>query len=88
LTPEFLKEFKFFKKFEYEVHQVGSNEACSQNFSFLETNTFHISYVESKKLGKPNRKRKSNVDAFIKLLNSSNVIKLLLKYVMVDFHNS
>jgi hypothetical protein len=32
LTPEFLKGFQ---NSEYEVHQVGSNEACSQNFSFL-----------------------------------------------------
>jgi hypothetical protein len=36
LTPYFLKEFQ---NSEYEVHKVGSNEASSQNFSFLELNT-------------------------------------------------
>jgi hypothetical protein len=36
LTPEFLKKFQ---NSEYEVHQVGSNEAGSQNFSFLALNT-------------------------------------------------
>jgi hypothetical protein len=35
LTPEFLKEFQ---NSEYEVHQVGSNQAGSQNFSFLALN--------------------------------------------------
>jgi hypothetical protein len=39
LTPEFLKEFQ---NSEYEVHQVGSNEACSQNFSFLALNTAEL----------------------------------------------
>jgi hypothetical protein len=29
------KEISKFQNSEYEVHQVGSNEACSQNFSFL-----------------------------------------------------
>jgi hypothetical protein len=36
LTPEFLKEFQ---NSEHEVHQVGSNEACSQNSSYLALNT-------------------------------------------------
>jgi hypothetical protein len=39
LTPEFLKEFQ---NSEYEVHQVGSNEACSQNFSFLALDTAEL----------------------------------------------
>jgi hypothetical protein len=39
LTPEFLKEFQ---NSEYEVHQVGSNEACSQNLSFLALNTAEL----------------------------------------------
>jgi hypothetical protein len=34
LTPEFLKEFQ---NSEYEVHLVGSNEACCQNFSFQQS---------------------------------------------------
>jgi hypothetical protein len=34
-TPDFLKEFQ---NSEYEVQQVVSNEACSQNFSFLVLN--------------------------------------------------
>jgi hypothetical protein len=39
LTPEFFKEFQ---NSEYEVHQVGSNEAGSQNFSFLALNTAEL----------------------------------------------
>jgi hypothetical protein len=39
LTPEVLKEFQ---NSEYEVHQVGSNGACSQNFSFLALNTAEL----------------------------------------------
>jgi hypothetical protein len=35
----FLKEFQ---NFEHEVHQIGSNEACSQNFSFLALNTAEL----------------------------------------------
>jgi hypothetical protein len=41
LTPEFLEEFLNFQIL-YEVHQVGSNEACSQNFSFLALNTAEL----------------------------------------------
>jgi hypothetical protein len=39
LTPEFLKKFQ---NSEYEVHQVGSKEACSQIFSFLPLNTAEL----------------------------------------------
>jgi hypothetical protein len=39
LTPEILKQFQ---NSEYEVHQVGSNEAGSQNFSFLALNTAEL----------------------------------------------
>jgi hypothetical protein len=39
LTPEFLKEFQ---NSEYKVHQVGSNEAGSQNISFLAINTAEL----------------------------------------------
>jgi hypothetical protein len=39
LTPEFLQEFQ---NSEYEVHQVGSNEAGNQNFSFLALNTTEL----------------------------------------------
>jgi hypothetical protein len=39
LTPEFLKEFQ---NSEYEVHQVGSNEAGRQNFSFVALNTAEL----------------------------------------------
>jgi hypothetical protein len=35
----FLKEFQ---NSEYEVHQVGSNEFGSQNFSFLALNTAEL----------------------------------------------
>jgi hypothetical protein len=38
LTPEFSK----FQNSEYEVHQVGLNEAGSQNFSFLALNTAQL----------------------------------------------
>jgi hypothetical protein len=36
LAPEFLKQFQ---NSEYEVHQIGSDKACSQNFNFLALNT-------------------------------------------------
>jgi hypothetical protein len=39
LTPEFSKEFQ---NSEYEVHQVGSNDAYSQNFSILALNTAEL----------------------------------------------
>jgi hypothetical protein len=38
LTPEFFKGISKFQNSEYEVHQVGSNEAGSQNFSFRALN--------------------------------------------------
>jgi hypothetical protein len=41
-TPEFLKEFQNLTNSEYEVHQVSSNEASSQNFSFLALNTAEL----------------------------------------------
>jgi hypothetical protein len=34
-TPEFFKAISKLQNSEYEVHQVGSNEAGCQNFSFL-----------------------------------------------------
>jgi hypothetical protein len=42
LTPEFFKEMSKFQNSEYEVHQVGSNEAGSQLFSFLAINTAEL----------------------------------------------
>jgi hypothetical protein len=42
LTPEFFKGISKIPNSEYEVHQVGSNEAGSQNFSFLELNTAEL----------------------------------------------
>jgi hypothetical protein len=42
LTPEFFKEISKFQNSEYEVHQVGSNEAGSQNVSFLALNTAEL----------------------------------------------
>jgi hypothetical protein len=42
LTPEFFKGISKFQNSEYEVHQVGSNEAGSQNFSFLALNTAEL----------------------------------------------
>jgi hypothetical protein len=51
LTPEFLKELQNLK-IRIEVHEVGSNEACSQNFSFLALNTAEIAapQISSKNL--------------------------------------
>jgi hypothetical protein len=42
LTPEFFKGISKFQNSEYEVHQIGSNEAGSQNFSFLALNTAEL----------------------------------------------
>jgi hypothetical protein len=42
LTPEFFKGISKFQNSEYEVHQVGLNEAGSQNFSFLALNTAEL----------------------------------------------
>jgi hypothetical protein len=42
LTPEFFKGISKFQNSEYEVHQVGSNEAGCQNFSFLAINTAEL----------------------------------------------
>jgi hypothetical protein len=36
------KRFSKFQNSEYEVHQVGSNEACSKNFSFLALSTAEL----------------------------------------------
>jgi hypothetical protein len=42
LTPEYFKGISKFQNSEYKVHQVGSNEAGSQNFSFLALNTAEL----------------------------------------------
>jgi hypothetical protein len=42
LAPEFFKGISKFQNSEYEVHQVGSNEAGSQNFSFIALNTAEL----------------------------------------------
>jgi hypothetical protein len=42
LTPEFFKGISKFQNSEYEVHQEGSNEDVSQNFSFLALNTAEL----------------------------------------------
>jgi hypothetical protein len=42
LTPEFFKGISNFQNSEYEVHQVGSNEAGNQHFSFLALNTAEL----------------------------------------------
>jgi hypothetical protein len=42
LIPEFFKGISKFQNSEYEVHLVGSNEAGSQNFSFLALNTAEL----------------------------------------------
>jgi hypothetical protein len=42
LTPEFFEGISKFQNSEYEEHQVGSNEAGSQNFSFLALNTAEL----------------------------------------------
>jgi hypothetical protein len=42
LTPEFFKGISKFQNSEYKVHQVGSNEADSQIFSFLALNTAEL----------------------------------------------
>jgi hypothetical protein len=39
LLPSFFKGISKYQNSEYKVNQVGSNEACSQNFSFLALNT-------------------------------------------------
>jgi hypothetical protein len=41
-TPEFFKGISKFQNSEYEVHQVGSYQAGSQNFSFLALNTAEL----------------------------------------------
>jgi hypothetical protein len=53
LTPEFLKKFQ---NSEYEVQHVGSNEACSQNFSFLALNTTELAVPQI--LSKNQRQRR------------------------------
>jgi hypothetical protein len=42
LPSEFFKGISKFQNSEYEVHQIGSNEAGSQNFSFLALNTAQL----------------------------------------------
>jgi hypothetical protein len=47
LNPNFFDSWVFkgiskFQNSEHEVHQVGSNEACNQNFSFLALNTAEL----------------------------------------------
>jgi hypothetical protein len=65
LTPEFLKEFQNSK---YEVHQVGSNEAGSQNFSFLALNTAELA---ASQIFSENPRQRRMTDGFFSALNSS-----------------
>jgi hypothetical protein len=65
LTSELLKEFQ---NSEYEVHQVGSNEAGSQNFSFLALNTAEIAAPQIS--SKNRRQRRMTHGKFLFALNS------------------
>jgi hypothetical protein len=61
--------FKGISKFqnsEYEVHQVGSNEACSQNFSFLALNTAELAtpQISSKNLRQCRQRRVTDGNFF------------------------
>jgi hypothetical protein len=51
LTHEFFEGISKFQNSEYEVPQVGSNQAGSQNFSFLALNTAELAapQISSKK---------------------------------------
>jgi hypothetical protein len=81
LTPEFLKEFQ---NSEYEVHQVGSNEAGSQNFSFLALNAAEPAAPQI--LSKNRRQRR--VTDGIKVLKRQNLKlkKLQVKPLLSRFH--
>jgi hypothetical protein len=57
LTPE--KEILKFQNSEYEVHQVGSNGACSQNFSFLALNTAELAVPQ---ISSKNRRQRHVTD--------------------------
>jgi hypothetical protein len=66
LTPEFLKEFQ---NSEYEVHQVGLNEACIQNFSFLALNTAELAVFQ---ISFKNRRQRRVTDDY-KVLKRENL---------------
>jgi hypothetical protein len=68
LTPEFFKGISKFQNSEYEVHQVGSNEAGSQNFSFLALNTTELGAPQI--LSKNPRQRRVTDGKFFFALNS------------------
>jgi hypothetical protein len=60
LTPELFKGISKFPNSEYEVHQVGLNEAGSQNFSFLAPNTAELAEPQIS-FKNPRDRRKKNV---------------------------
>jgi hypothetical protein len=62
LTPEFLKEFQ---NSEYEVHQVGSNEAGSQNFSFLALNTAELAAPQISSKNRRQLRKRHVTDGFL-----------------------
>jgi hypothetical protein len=69
-TPEFLKEFQ---NSEYEVHQVGSNEACSQNFSFLALNTAELAAPQILSKNLRQRRVTDALNSFFRYKKSVNV---------------
>jgi hypothetical protein len=64
LTTEFFKEFQ---NPEYEVHQVGSNEAGSQNFRFLALITAELAALQ---ISFKNRRQRRVTDGKKFALNS------------------
>jgi hypothetical protein len=72
-TPEFFKGISKFQNSEYEVHLVGSNEAGSQNFSFLALNTVELAAPQ---ISSKNRRQRRVTDGnFFVALNSFLGIK-------------
>jgi hypothetical protein len=70
LTPEFFKGITKFQNSEYEVHQVGSNETGSQNFSFLVLNTAELGAPQiSSKNPRQCRQRRVTDGIFFSALN-------------------
>jgi hypothetical protein len=88
LTPEFLKEFQ---NSEYEVHQIGPNKACSQNFSFLELNTAELAapqilsknFRQRRTLGETNTLVARNS----KNENSQNLLKYFFNHLSMSIEH-
>jgi hypothetical protein len=61
LTTELFKGISKFQNSLYEVHQVGSNEAGSQNFSFLALNTAELA---ARQISSKNPRQRRVTDRF------------------------